>query len=439
VTAVAGFLLLVIRGRRRRLIVGKAVSLGLASFSMFLLPQVGSGPSVSVTWIPGGGAIGLDLGAPGIYLAIGVFWTLALTLATISERSPPSPPSSYWPGLAFLFCSLVVLALTLNHFLARYIVLELVVLCAILTFLVEIPLLRDGFPVWRRYLCFRLGDAGLILAILLLWHFAGTFDIRTMLARGLALPSGQRGLVVLGGLLTVWIKVGLPPFHGWLLDSSALSWGKQTWLAGIALPTLGAYLLYRLDPLFVAPSALRAAVAAAGVVIVLWLGLRGSSSHLSEGGSRWLMGHGAVALILVGTPFMNAYLLTFIPVRLGICFLAIHRRGSGARLVSQTWTGQSDPYGWVLSLANWAGRFERRGLEAVNRGLVAAVMRLSRMDAYLVEHKVLEGINRWVARASWHTGQTLRAGHTGRIRRNLLWASSGLAVLIAVALLALAD
>ena len=439
-----GVLLLVARRHDRRLAMAKTISLVLASLSMFLMLKVDSAPVVSVTWIPGVGAIGLDLGPPGVYLAIGVFCSLALTLrlgepSTSSApapraRAPLSAVASHWPGLAFLFCGVVVAALTLNHFLARYVILELVALCAVLTFLLKPPLVRDSFPLWRRYLCFRLGDAGLMLTILILWRFAGTFDIVTMLTRGLLLPLRQQVLISLGGLLTVWIKLGLPPFHGWLLDSSALSWEEQTWLAGIALPVLGAYLLYRLNPWLVALGALRILVLLAGVAILLWLSLTGLRGRLSGASSHWLIGHGAVGLMLVGTPVLDTYLLMFIPVRLGICLLARHRKRGGATAVSQERVAQFDPYGWLVPLANWAERLERRGLEAINGGVATAVLNLSRLSALVVEGEILEGINRRVARLAWRAGKTLQKMHTGRLRRNLLWASLSLVVLVVVAL-----
>jgi len=416
---------------------------------------------LAVAWIPGGGAIGLGLGPPGIYLAIGVFWTLALTLASSAERSPPCPAASRWPGLAFLFCSLVVAALTLNHFLARYVALELVVLCTILVFLVDTPLIRHGFPLWRRYLCFRIGDAGLTVAILLLWRFTGTFDIETMLANGLLMPLERQVLVLLGGLLAVWVKVGLPPFHGWMLDSSALSQDRRAWLAGVALPILGAYLLYRFGPWLVAVSILRVAVAVAGLLILLWLCVKGALGQLADAGPRWLIGHGAVALMLVGTPLMNAYLLTFIPVRLGLCLLAARRRRSRVAVVPRDWATQPGPYGWLLGLANQDERFEKCGLERVSRGTAAALASLSRLSAYAVEDMILEGVNRGtaaalaslsrlsafavegvvleginqrVARLAWRAGRALQKRHTGRLRRNLLWASMGLVVLVAAVL-----
>lgn len=473
----------------------------LAGLSLLLLPQVDGGPSLSLAWIPGVAAVSLSLGPTGTYLAVMVFFSLALTLIWNPERAPPAPSADrsdlwglhglrdYWPGVAHVLCSLVVAALTLDQFLARYVVLELVALVTLLVLFVEISSAQNHFPLWHRYLQFRLGDVGLMLAILLLNRRTDSFLIEEMLRTyqseaAPVLPLGKQVPIAFGGLLAAMVKMGLPPFHGWLLDSTTLSRQSYTWLSGVALPVLGVYLLYRLSPILVGAIALRVSLTIIGVVVLLWVligSCRSAKARTSGQGSVrvvWgLVGHGAIALLVVGTrgimpqAILDCYLLTFIPIRVVFCILTPQRRGghvpgafrSGVTLLKLDTADL--PVRWLLALGRGAAFLEERALEAANRGLVAAVMGLARIDAsliedrletangslatavtkfarmdvYLVEHRVLEGINRWVARASRRVGRALQVRHTGRLRRNLLWASSGLAVLIAMALLALPD
>jgi len=136
---------------------------------------------------------------------------------------------------------------------------------------------------------------------------------------------------------------------------------------------------------------------------------------------------------------MMPYLLTFIPIRVVFCVLTPQRRGDHVPGAFRRDVTLLKLDTWLLALGRGAAFLEERALEAANRGLATAVTKFARMDVYFVEHRVLEGINRWVARASRRVGRALQVRHTGRLRRNLLWASSGLAVLIAMALLTLSD
>lgn len=458
----AGLLLLATcrRGTGARL--ARGLALTIACLSLLLLPQAGQSPSVYSPWIPVTGKIGLDLGVPGVYLAVAVFWGLALTLLVPrTDHPPPGRLANYWPGLAFLSCGLVVTALTLSDFLARYVILELVALCVILVFLLHAPSRRDGFPAWRWYLQFRLGDAGLMLAILLLERFSGTFDIKSMLSGAAAAPLGQRVPIALGGLLAAWVKMALPPFHGWLLDTGALSWEKRTWLAGIAPPILGAYLLYRLSPVLLGLPAARILLSAGGVAILLWLFVSKPTRQLWRGATPWLIGHSAASLVLAGTPLMSAYLLTFVPARYALCALTARARTGREATYPQDRTGQLAPFGWLLGLTNWAERpgrcdlesinrgvsravvslwrvaagvAEARVLEGINRGAARAVVSFSRVTAVVAEARALEGMNRGAARLARHLGRTTQKTHTGRLRRNLLWASLGLLGLLIMAL-----
>lgn len=451
---------------QRGVTLAKLTSSALALLSLPLLLQVGDGKSISLAWIPGIEAASLTLGATGLYLSVTAFFALALTLVWNCERPPPAGGSHYWPGVAHIMCGLVVAALTLDQFLVRYVVLELIALCTLLTFFVEIASARVSLPLWHRYMQFRIGDAGLMLAILLLDRSRGTFNIEGMLANPHLLPLGSRVSIVLGGLIAAFVKMGLPPFHGWLLDSANLSWEKHIWLS-FALPVLGVYLLYRFAPLLMALDGLRVLLVIAGVCLMLWAFIKTRASGQPFERAPWLLiAHGAVALVLAGTPGIRMYLLTFIPVRVALCVLTARKWERFAPVLAppQGNVVTLQPDGWLLAVAGWDERFERRGLERVNqsvantllwlarasassmereilermnRRMVSSILWLARTSASSMERKILDGTISWLTRLALGTGRALQSGHTGRLRRNLLWVSFGLIGLISLALLTL--
>ncbi|TEU08847.1 MAG: hypothetical protein E3J25_11260, partial [Anaerolineales bacterium] len=111
--------------------VARVSSLCLAALSLLLLLQAGDGTSARLAWIPGTDGMALALEPPGVYLAIMAFGTLALAQTWRAEPFPPENGARYWSALAHLLCGLVVVALTVDQFLARYIVLEMVALCTV--------------------------------------------------------------------------------------------------------------------------------------------------------------------------------------------------------------------------------------------------------------------------------------------------------------------
>ncbi len=415
--------------------VAKVSSLCLAALSLLLLFPTGDVASGGVAWIPGTETAALTLRPPGVYLAIMAFGALALAQTWRAGPSPPESGARYWSALAHLVCGLVVVALTVDQFLARYIVLELVALCTVVALALGIPAFRQGLLLWSRFAQLRLGDIGLIVTILLLWRASGTFLIDEMLARATSLPPREQIPILLGGLLAVWVKMGLPPFHGWVVDSSFLPWQARVWVAGAALPLLGAYLLYRLRPLLLTLGA--APILAVGGVVILArasVKLLRSGPRLGES-AWWFIGHSAVGLLLSGTQSMSAYLRTFLPIRVVLCLA-----GAGApRRVEQTWAADGNgALAGLDALVRGARILERDFLEAGNRLLAEEVKVLFRWSALVLEERTLEGLNRGVVRVARSIGRALQDVHVGRLRRNLLWASLGLIAAVALSIVTLA-
>jgi len=283
----------VVLALRRRPRLARAVALmatGLTALcALALLPHTGDGPAITVEWLPNAGSMGLTTGATGLYAALVTAWAAFLVLLAAPPLIPPKvggerggaapnggergggsterlPLSAAVTLLALAAANVVFLT---DHFLARYVALEIVALCIALALLVEmrnstgIRLARSG------YLLLRLGDAGLLTAILILEDVSGTLSIGPALGAGGAMDGVRLGWVVAGFILAVWVKLGIWPFHLWSQPGRRLGLASHAWLYATVMPNLGAYLLYRVTPLLALVGPLHTAA--------LWLGAGGAA------------------------------------------------------------------------------------------------------------------------------------------------------------------
>ena len=255
--------------------------------ALALLPHAGDGPAIAVEWLAGTGPMGLTTGATGLYAAVVTTWGAFLILLGAPPFIPPiiggderggnaeCPPLS--EAVTLLALAATNVAFLTDHFLARYVALEVVALCIALALLVEVRN-STGIRLARSsYLLLRLGDAGLLTAILILMEASGTLNIGPALelalssveASGGALDATRLGWVVAGFVLAVWVKLGGWPFHLWSQPGRRLSLASQAWLYATVVPNLGAYLLYRVTPLLALAGPLQTAA--------LWLGAGGGA------------------------------------------------------------------------------------------------------------------------------------------------------------------
>ena len=317
--------------------------------ALALLPLVTDGPALVIDWLPGTGIMGLTTGATGLYAVLVTTWGAFIMLLT-----PPFIPSDGGDGGGVsaehppLSQAVILLALAgtnvaflADHFLARYAALEVVALCVALA-----PLVEVRRPVAIRlastsYLLLRLGDAGLLAAILILWSASGTLSIDPSLKLALGsiegggvLEGGLLWLAVAGFVLAVWVKLGGWPFHLWSRAGRRLGLVSQAWLYATVVPNLGIYLLYRVTPLLAVAGPLRTAA--------LWLGVGGAVVAaliaLTQTGVRAAMvyvgaAQGGLALFAAASGIKPAVwlgLLALTPLRLLIFLTADVARSTGS-------------------------------------------------------------------------------------------------------------
>jgi len=233
-------------------------------------PHSGDGSFLTIEWLPGSGSMGLTTGASSVYAVLVTTWAGFLALLGTTSRSVEFRPFS--GAVMLLALASANIAFLADHFLARYVALEAVALCIALAPLVEVRDPANARLAWSTYLLLRIGDAGLLTAILILGDASGTLSIdpalgsvlSSMERTGSDLDAVRLGWMVAGFVLAVWVKLGGWPFHLWAQAGRRLSLVSHAWLYAAVVPNLGAYLLYRVTPLLALAGPLQ--------VAALWLG-----------------------------------------------------------------------------------------------------------------------------------------------------------------------
>jgi hypothetical protein len=198
----------------------------------------------------------VGLGETGVYATLAT--TLACWLALMAERSQMRPGSAILVVLALVSGGIAFQA---EHFLARYVALEIAALCVALAPLADVG---NGADMRERgrwsllvYLVLRIGDTGLLVGILALWAGTGTLEIEPALEAGKSLDIAPLYWIAGGLLLAVWVKISAWPMHFWQRAGRLLSLFGRSWLYRTLIPNLGFYLLYRIAPLVLKAPPLR--------------------------------------------------------------------------------------------------------------------------------------------------------------------------------------
>jgi len=304
------------RPRLARAVVLVGVLLGALAASG-LLSLIARGTLVTLDWIPNIGPMGLYTGATGVYLALLTAWSALLCLLCAAPDEEVSPVAT---ALGLFATSSATAAFLLDHFLARYVALEMTALCAALLLVAERPAPEGPRLASRGYLVLRLGGAGLLAGILLLLHHSGTFAIDTALEGGAALPPAVLFPIAASFLLAVWVKTGSIPFHTWLTQGTRLSWPALALVYATIIPNLGGYLLYRVAPLLMGVGPLSQAVLWLGAAVALLaMGLALTRQDLKHALIYVVVAQGGLALSLVGGGAPGAMLMCLLgqtPIRL---------------------------------------------------------------------------------------------------------------------------
>ncbi len=399
-------------------------------------------------WLPSAGPMSLHLGGLGGQAALATSTLLQFGLLL----APPDGRTS-WALLLTALCAANISFLA-GDFLTRYVALEILGLGIALAPLAEG--LRDGMRKAKEiYLFLRLGDVGLLIAILILMEAGDTLVIADALGAGARLSGAPLGWVVGGMLTAVWVKTGAWPFHRWQAAADGLSPLTGAWLYGVAMPNLGLYLLYRITPLLTLNplfGRLTLGLSCIGILAVTGRLLGGRSWSQLPVHMNAALGCVALGIAATGRQGVLPWLLLIAtPLRLGV-WLASQRLHLRTEPAPNT-IGQHSPEDWLLRLARAVNLFvEDRILQQGAVRLWRALMGTARLFYRLSERDTVElwratmGTARVFYRVGERDGDTLliratarsalaisdwlQRNHTGRLRRNLQWVVLGLIAVV---------
>jgi NADH:ubiquinone oxidoreductase subunit 4 (subunit M) len=407
-------LVLLVAGRSLSLSLRRGLTLGAlllaAGCATALLGYAGQDPGIAIEWLPGTGTMTLGLALSSLFVLLATAWAAAL--ASLTGWEGWERGTGYGDALTLLGLAATGIALLAGHFLLRYVALEIVALCVALAPLVA---WRDGHSIrstFLVYLLLRIGDAGLLSAIVALWATAGTLEIGPALAAAWQMPAPVLGLTAAGFLLAVWVKIGAWPFQVWSSIGQRLAPRHGAWLYGTVFPNLGLYLLYRTAPLFRIGGPLGQAalwLGAGGAVLAALLALRQRDldqemtlPHVfaALGGLVVVAASGGLQVAI----WLSVWVLTPIRVLLHLAARTPERdpaRPIGAGL------GAVGVVGWALILTYWAR----------DAGLPAAALHVAELAVALLGVWVVLTI-----RSAW---SVLRVPYRERVRP-ARWAGMGL-------------
>ena len=401
--------------RRARPMAARGIGIAGAGLAVLcvltLLHARGRAPAVAIEWLPGAGPMGLTVEDSALYVALATSCAALLVPLGASEHLPLAG------AVTLVALAAANAAFLTDHFLARYVALEIVALCAALVALIEVRGSTGIRLASSGYLLLRLGDAGLLAAILVLQDGSGTLRIAPALEAGLTLDEVQLRWAAIGFLLAVWVKLGGWPLHLWSQVGRRLSLASQAGLYATVVPNLGAYLLYRVAPLLSSTDYLQMAS--------LWLGAGGAAVAalvaLTQSTPRSGLVYigavqGGLALFAGAAGVKTAVwlgILALTPVRL-LLFLTAGMpqkagRANGSRVVACLFALGGLALSAFSLLTTWWAREVGVPLDALFVAQVAVA---------------LTGV--WTAQTAWRLSRPLAVAEEGTAMRWTQWATVGL-------------
>lgn len=239
-----GWLALAGRGLQRIKYLGAALLIGLSGLLALLVVHLPQPPEPLCLFThPSAGEMCVRVDASSLKLIALLNLMMAILIGSRMHTLAITPVQA-----SFLFASLSAgnMALLSEHFLLRYIALEL----AAIWFLIELFLAFKGEESQIRqsisaFINLRVGDAGLLIAIFLMLSASGSFIIMRSLEGALGLRADHLAITISGLVLAVWVKLGIWPLNWWARIGGHLHATLFTWFCRLLIPVLGGYLLYR--------------------------------------------------------------------------------------------------------------------------------------------------------------------------------------------------
>jgi NADH-quinone oxidoreductase subunit L len=208
----------------------------------------------------------LSLDALAVVMALVVSGVgLLIHVYSIGYMGGEARYSRYFAYLNLFMASMLLLVLA-GDLLLLFVGWELVGLCSYLLIGFWFDRERAAAAGRKAFLVNRIGDAGFLLGLLLLWRAFGTLDIATILSSpGGSLAGGTAVAAPLLLFLGATGKSAQLPLYTWLPDAMEGPTPVSALIHAATMVTAGVYLIARLFPLFAHPPVL-AVVAGVGAL-----------------------------------------------------------------------------------------------------------------------------------------------------------------------------
>ncbi|MDX6741695.1 NADH-quinone oxidoreductase subunit L [Actinocorallia sp. A-T 12471] len=226
----------------------------------------------TLTTIPTGGPeISVGVSIDGLAALLGVLVgivALAVQVYSVAYMRDEPRYSSY-AAFVSLFTAAMLLVVYASDLLVLYVGWEVMGICSYFLVGHHWEEKTGSRAAVKAFLVTRIGDAGLLLGVIVLGVGAGSFDIATVLAKAGSLPDGTVLAAALLLLCGVAGKSALFPLHTWLPDAMAGPTPISALIHAATMVAAGVYLVARLYEVFLAAPASLAVLGVLAAVSML--------------------------------------------------------------------------------------------------------------------------------------------------------------------------
>jgi NADH-quinone oxidoreductase subunit L len=224
-----------------------AVIAGLACavFSLFLPAGITADPSPAFNWLPGVLKTGLSLDAlsvvPALIAACIGFLVLLYSLGYMKKEENLA---FYYSTTLLFIGSMIGMALS-DNFLALFFFWEVMGVCSYLLigFFYHDP--KSAYAGVKAFMTTKIGDIGLIAAILILYAFTGTFNLKENILSASKLAMPLLSFISVGFIMGAAGKSAQVPLQVWLPDAMEAPTTISALIHAATMVNAGVYLLAR--------------------------------------------------------------------------------------------------------------------------------------------------------------------------------------------------
>lgn len=244
-----------------------AVMAGLASLA--LIPFASNRIALNV---PVGGAFGdFTFVADGLGIYLAAIATIIGSLAvvfSVDYMRGEAQLGRYYALVLFFIGGMAGLVLTSN-LLLMFVFWEITALCsyALISFHSDDP--KAVYGGIKALIITQFGGIGLLVGALLIYGYAGNYDLQAFIANPQILPPGVLAVAAFGFLVAAAAKSAQFPFQTWLPDAMEAPTPISALIHAATMVNAGVYLLARFYPAFEGVPGWREAVVSVGVVTAL--------------------------------------------------------------------------------------------------------------------------------------------------------------------------